>query len=41
MLEIMYHIPNDKNIQKIVIDKDVVDNSLTPKIIYKVEEKTA
>jgi len=41
MLDIMYQIPSDKNIKKIVIDEKVVEDNITPKIIKRGTEKTA
>lgn len=41
MLDVSYIIPTEKNIKKIVVDKEVVENETQPKIVYEVEEKTA
>ena len=35
MLDSMYHIPSEKNIQKVIIDKDVVLGLKTPELIKK------
>lgn len=41
MLDIMYDIPSQNNIEKIIIDKDVIEKGSPVQIIKKNEEKTA
>lgn len=41
MLDLMFDIPSNKEIQKIIIDKDVIENKAKPKIIKKNSEKSA
>ncbi|MEG1499969.1 MAG: ATP-dependent Clp protease ATP-binding subunit ClpX, partial [Clostridia bacterium] len=35
MLSIMYKIPSDKSIEKVVITKDVINENAEPMMIYK------
>ncbi len=35
MLEIMYEIPSKKNVEKVIISKEVVVNQAEPKVIYR------
>jgi ATP-dependent Clp protease ATP-binding subunit ClpX len=41
MLDIMYQIPSDKNIKKVIINSDVIENNGKPVIIKQGNEKTA
>jgi ATP-dependent Clp protease ATP-binding subunit ClpX len=41
MLDVMYEIPNKKDIKKIVINKDVIEKGYDVKIITKGKEKSA
>ncbi|HOJ64734.1 MAG TPA: ATP-dependent Clp protease ATP-binding subunit ClpX [Spirochaetota bacterium] len=41
MLDLMFDVPSNKNIKKIIIDKDVIENNAKPRIIKKDSEKTA
>ena len=41
MLDIMYDIPSNNNIKKVIIDKEIIENDLPVKIIYKGKEKSA
>ncbi|OHD14506.1 MAG: ATP-dependent protease ATP-binding subunit ClpX [Spirochaetes bacterium GWC1_27_15] len=41
MLEIMYLIPTEKNVEKVIIDEDVIADKSLPKIVRKGNEKTA
>ena len=41
MLDIMYDIPSNNNIKKIIIDKEIIEKDLPVKIVYKGKEKSA
>lgn len=41
MLDAMYEIPSEKNVDKIVVDREVVEKSLPVKIVMKDSHKTA
>ena len=41
MLDLMYNVPSDYGISKVIITEGMVDGRKKPKIIYKKEEKTA
>ena len=41
MLDLMYEIPSDSNIDKIIITKDMVIKQSKPVIKYSKKEKTA
>ncbi len=41
MLDIMFDIPSNKDIKKVVIDRDVIENNAKPHIIKRDSEKTA
>jgi len=42
MLDLMFDIPsNNKEIKRIIIDKDVIENNMPPRIIKRDKEKTA
>ncbi len=41
MLDVMYDIPSNNNIKKIIIDKEIIEKDLPVKIIYKGKEKSA
>ena len=39
LLETMFTLPSTKNIEKVVINKDVVENNTAPLIIYQDKKK--
>ncbi|KAI4453099.1 atp-dependent clp protease atp-binding subunit clpx-like mitochondrial-related [Holotrichia oblita] len=42
MTELMFSVPSDKNVKKIVITKDTIDNGTKPEIVFReIEPKTA
>lgn len=41
MLDIMYRVPTDKSITKVVVDKDWVENETNDKIFYKPQRESA
>ena len=41
MLDVMYDIPSQKNVQEVVINEDVVDGKTDPIVIYSEKEKSA
>ena len=38
MLELMYDVPNDKNISKVIINEDCITQNASPIIIRTTEE---
>jgi ATP-dependent Clp protease ATP-binding subunit ClpX len=38
LLDIMYDLPGMKNVQKVVIDDDVIDGESKPYLVYGAEE---
>ena len=41
MTNLMYDIPSEKNTQKVIITKDVIENGKEPKRVYKNADESA
>ena len=39
MLDIMYRVPTDKTIEKVVIDRSCVENGMMPENVYRRSQK--
>jgi ATP-dependent Clp protease ATP-binding subunit ClpX len=41
LIDIMYDVPSQKNLQKCIITRNVIEKKAAPELIYKARKKTA
>ena len=38
MIDVMYDVPSDRSIEKVIIDEDVIKHKKRPKIVHRAED---